>query len=330
MASKDSAAPRQLIITNEQEAWAALELANSGGFDDHVSLVFKGWPVFTIDIKGKDWNSTVPTRVMLPLLDVQKEINRAYASVRYGDNNLRKLKDEERDGLEVVVKVKKGSSVFDAELWDHFTKIAQAAAGRMDGNQMMITVLGLAVVAVAPVMYKAWLALRQKEKELQHQVQMSAAESHRLEIFAQAVARQPILVAAQEDAGATNNRFLKVAKPGDVLAVGGQILPASEAAALAQAERERAQAFTLDGIFAVLGNRTDKSEGFRITVKRLSDSLTVNADVPIELPDSQQKLIQDAEWQKKNIQLSLDASILRGVISQATVISASAVPTDGD
>lgn len=322
-----TAAPHQVTITSEQDAWAALEQATTVGFASDVVLVFDGWPVFKIDIKGKDWDSTVPTRVMMPLLDVQKEINRAFASVRYGHDNLRKLKDEERDELEVVVKVKKGSSVFDAELWKHFTTIAQAATGRMDGNQTMLTVLGLAVLVAAPVMFKAWLGQRQKEKELDQQVQLSAAENRRMEIFAQAVARQPLLAGAQEDVGATNNKFLKVAKPGDVLLVGDQAVPASEAAALAQPERERAIDVTLDGVFAVLGNRTDKSAGFRITVKRLTDGLILNADVPIELQHDQQQLIQNAEWQKKSIVLSINASMLRGTIAQAIVVSAANAPS---
>jgi hypothetical protein len=317
-----------ITITNEQQAWELLERAISQGMDGAVDLRFEGWPVFRMNAKGRDWNSTVPTRVMTPLLDVQKDINRSYASIRYGEGNLRKLKDEERDELEVVVKVSQGSSLFDAELWKHFSTIAQAAVGRMDGTQVVITVLGLALLLTAPVMYKAWLANKQKEKELDNQLQMSQEESRRMEIFAAAINRQPLLVAAQEDVEATQNRFLKAARPGDVLAVKGQALTSSEAASLAQSEREHAKDIVIDGVFMLLGNRTDKSDGFRITVRRLSDLLTINADVPIELPFDQQKLIQDAEWQKKKIMLTMNASVLREAISQAVVISAVNAPED--
>lgn len=314
-----------LVIKSEQQAWDLLERAVAGGMAANVQIRFDGWPVFHMDAKGKDWNSTVPTRVMSPLLDVQKDINRAYASVRYGDSNLRKLKDEERDELEVVVKVSKGSSLFDADLWQQFSAIAQAAVGRMDGNQTVITVLGLALLVAAPTMYKAWLSARQKEKEFEHQLEMSQEESRRLEIFAAALNREPLLSTAKEDIEATQNRFLKAAKPGDVLAVKGYAVSAEDAAGLAQSERERAKDVVIEGVFVLLGNRTDKSEGFRITVRRLSDLLTITADVPIELPHAQQQLIQEAEWQKKKIALSVRASMLRDAISQATVISAGAV-----
>jgi hypothetical protein len=78
MASNDDDGP--LIIHNEEDAWALLEAAVSGsGHLDARRLKFKGWPIWSLDAKGRDWYSTVPTRIMPPLLDVQKDVNRAYA-----------------------------------------------------------------------------------------------------------------------------------------------------------------------------------------------------------------------------------------------------------
>jgi len=318
----------KITITNEAQAWDLLSRATTEGMPEDVELVFDGWPTFKMGVQGKDWHSTVPTRVMSPLLDVQKDINRAYANVRYGAGDTRKLKDEERDELEVVVKVSEGSSLYDADLWKQFSTIAEAAVGRMNGTETTITVLGLALLVAAPVMYKAWLASRQKEKEFDHQLQMSQEESRRLEIFSEALSRQPILVSAQDDIQATQNRFLKVAKTGDVLSVKGQPVHAEEAAALMQPEREKAEDIVIEGLFNILGNRTDRSEGFRITVKRIADQLTLSADVPIELPHVQQQLIQEAEWKKVAVFLSINASMLRDAISQATVVTASSVPEE--
>lgn len=318
----------ELVIRSEAEAWAALERATHGDFIDGVQLKFDGWPVFKMDVKGRDWNSTVPTRIMSPLLDIQKDINRAYTTVRYGEANLRKLRDEDRDELEVVVKVREGSSLFDAELWKQFSTIAEAAVGRMDGNQVVITVLGLGLLVTAPVMYRAWLASRQREKELEHQIELSRQENARLEIFAKAVQRQPMLGESKESIQATQNRMLKVAKTGDVIAMSGVPVRAEEAEVLVQAERERSEDMVIQGEFFLLGNRTDKGEGFRITVRRVHDGLTIQADVPIQLPHDQQRLIQRAEWQKERVVLVMNATQLRGVVSQAVVISAEAIPSE--
>lgn len=321
----------ELVISNEAQAWQALERATNGkGFPDDVRLVFKGWPVYQLDVKGRDWNSTVPTRIMVPMLEVQKDIHRAYANVRYGADNLRRLRDDEREHLEVVIKVREGSSKFDADLWKQLSSIAEAAIGRMNGTELVITILGIGLLLTAPVLYKAWLATRQREKEMEKQLALSREETERLKIFAAAMHQQPVLEAVRDDAQATHNRMLKVAREGDVLAVQNISVNAEDAAVLAQPERERAQDIVIDDVFVVLGNRTDRSEGFRITVRRLSDGAVIQADVPIELPNDQQQLIQKAEWQKTKIVLAMNASILRGSVSQAVVCSAKAAPEDTD
>ena len=317
----------QLVVANEMQAWAALERALYGDKEmEGVELVLQGWPTFKMDVKGKDWDSTVPTRIMSPLLDVQKDINRAYTNVRYGETNLRKLRDEERDDLELVVKVREGSSLFNAELWKQLSTIGQAAVGRMSGTEIVITVLGLGLMFTAPVMYKAWLATRQREKEMDNQIALSVQENERLRIFAEAVQQHPMLGAALGDVEASNNRMLKVAKPGDVLAVHSIPVRADEAEILAKPERERAEDTVVQGVFVLLGNRTDRGEGFRITVRRLDDGLVLQADVPLELPHAQQQLIQRAEWEKAKIKLTINASLLRQSITQAVVISAVEVP----
>ncbi|MGQ0700540.1 MAG: hypothetical protein ACT4PZ_20150 [Panacagrimonas sp.] len=134
----------RLTIRSEDDAWALLNRALSGEvFDEHTDLKFDGWPVFEMNVQGREWDSSVPTRVMSPLLEVQRDLNRAFAEVRYGSPNLLKLKDEERDQLELVVKVEKGSSDFKAELAKQFTEMARIAIERMDGTQAVITILEL-------------------------------------------------------------------------------------------------------------------------------------------------------------------------------------------
>lgn len=315
--------PMVLIIRSEEEAWAALERAVSGaGFPDDLQLRFDGWPTFELGFAGRDWHSTVPTRIMPPLLDVQKDINRAYAHIRYGEFNLRRLKEEEREELEVVVEVKDGSSVFSANLWDHFTRIAETAIGRMSGDQAVIVVLGLALAIVAPVMYKAWLASRERQRETESRVELSRQETERMKIMAEAMRHHPPLRSISEDVEMTTNRLLKAARPGDTVELKGIPLSAEEAGQLVQAERERAREVELAGAFMILGNRTDKGDGFRITVKRVSDDLQLSADVPPDLNWDQKQAIQAAEWSKKAVYLEISAEMLRESVTRAEVISA--------
>ena len=68
----------------------------------------------------------------------------------------------------------------------------------MNGNQIVISVIGVAFTIAAPVMFKAWLASRQQEKESNNQVQLSQQETERLKIFADAVKVDPALQTPDE------------------------------------------------------------------------------------------------------------------------------------
>lgn len=322
-----------LIIRNEADAWAMLELAVAGQLQDASRLRFEGWPVWSLDAKGYDWHSTVPTRIMPPLLDVQKDINRAFVEVRYGDANLRRLRDDDRDDLEVVVKVEEGSSLFRADLTDQITKIMEAAVGRMNGTEALIAVLGVGLMITSSVMYKAWLKHRVKEKEIQihgevdsknmeARLLQSQEETRRLEIMARAMAQRPVLRNVEEDVQATANRFLKATRPGDRFETKGVPVTAEEAHEIAQPERERAKTLDIQGDFAIIGNRADKGDGFRITIKRQSDQMQFVADVLGDLSPHDKQAIQDAEWSKSLVTLSVEAEMLRDKISRAVVISA--------
>ena len=315
----------QLIIKSEDEAWELLRKATQGDeIPDDVELSFLGWPSLQYDFKGRDWNSTVPTRVMTPLLEVQKDVNRAYARAKYGEANLRRLKEDERDDLEIVVKVEEGSSLFSAELWKQINQIAKSITANMTGKEKVILVLGIALAIASPIMWKEWLSTRLAERQQELHIQLSEQETKRLQIFAEAIAQSPAIQSVNDDARATQNRLLKTVKPDDKIEVGGTTLSGGEAAIVVQPDEDSAQDVHLQGDFRILANHTDKSAGFRIKVERITDHETLTADVPLQLPADQKELIEKAEWAKGIVHLHITASLLRGSYSSAIVSSAEA------
>lgn len=322
---KTDAKPERITIRSADDAWNLFERAMNGGkLPDNLELVFDGWPQFDMKVNGKDWYGTVPTRVMVPLLDVQKDLHRVYASVCYGTSNLRKLRDDERDLLEIVVKVDKGSSDYKAPLWQQLNELAKKAVEKMDSRDVVITVLGIAVVVGGVEVNKAWIAQRQEEMQAEVTVSLSQQETNRLTIFADAMRQKPVLVEARSNFEATQNRILKTVKAGDHITAKGVELRGDQAIEVVHEERARAEDSHITGIFRVLANDASKGAGFRIKVARLSDGLIFATEVPIELDLAQKNLIQRAEWSKGAVlvNLAISASVLRGKISNAVVISA--------
>ncbi|KAI5914591.1 hypothetical protein [Thauera sp. 2A1] len=323
----------QIVISSADQAWALLRSALDGDeLPERIALVFDGWPRFHMKFSGRDWHGTVPTRVMAPLLDVQRDLYRAYANVCYGDSNLRRLRDEDRELLELVVKVNEGSSDYEAPLHEQLTELARKAIEKMDSRSLVITILGIAVVVGGVEIGKAWIAERQEAKKVEQTIELSKQETERLKVFSEAVKQQPVLGETREDFEASQNRLLKSVKPGDEVVTKGVALHGDQVAEITQGERARAEDIDISGTFRVLANDASKGAGFRIKVSRIEDGMTFSAEVPLELDADAKRLIQKAEWSKGAVLVRLDisASSLRGGVMNAVVTGASAVPEGRD
>ena len=115
-------------IESENDAFALLrEIVEGEKIDETQSIELVNWPRFVIRIKGEQFNGTIPTRIMPSLLELQKEVNKAYCLAVYGEESTRKLTKKDREKLELVVKVDKGSSWFETLLGDKLLKIIQDA-----------------------------------------------------------------------------------------------------------------------------------------------------------------------------------------------------------
>ena len=317
-----------ITISSADEAWALLRLAVEGGeLPKNLGLVFSGWPEFSVKVNGRDWHGTVPTRVMSPLLEVQRDLHRAYAQVCYGFPNVRRLRDDERDSLELVIKVDEGSSDYKAPLWEQLNQLANKALEKMDSRDVLIAVLGVALILGGVEVGKEWIAARQAEKGVEQTVALSHEETERLKIFAEAVKQQPALKETRADSVASQNRLLKTVRPGDSVVIRGVSLQGYQAMEVAQEDRARSTEVHLTGIFRVLANDASKGSGFRIKVARIEDGMTFTAEVPLELDTDQKKLIQKAEWSKGAVLVHLDVrgDLLRGNVNNAVVIGALAV-----
>lgn len=312
-----------IVIRSADEAWAWFERAVKGtDVPERLTLRFEGWPTFEMNVKGQDWDCTVPTRVMVPLLEIQKDIHRKYVEIAYGSANLRKLTEEDRDQLEIVVKVSKGSSDYEAPLDPQLNSLAEKAIEKMTSRDLLIAILGIALVWGGVEVNKAWVAERQAAVQAEVTVELSRQETERLKVFEAAVKQQPVLATARQDFEESQNRLLKTLKPGDKAVLPGVQITSGEAKEITHRERARSESVTITGDFRVLANDATKGNDFRIKVARVSDGLVFQATVPFELDADMKRLIQKAEWSKGALAVKLDmsASMLRGNVTEAEVI----------
>ncbi len=146
------------VIGSEQDAINLLKQLNDGmTFKEVPTLKFENWPVLTIRISGKAYNGTVPTRIMPSILELQQQVNRTYCLTRYNSDNVRKLTKEDREQLELVVRVDKGSSVFETFINDVLLKTFQDAVKNMPPEHITYTLLGFGLMITSTLAWKMWL-----------------------------------------------------------------------------------------------------------------------------------------------------------------------------
>nr|CAA6828562.1 MAG: Unknown protein [uncultured Thiotrichaceae bacterium] len=207
-----------ITIRNEDEAFHWLgELINGREMTADTTLKLEGWPVFSIRIEGEDFDGTMPTRIMPPLLNLQKEVNRLYCVTRYGQDNLNKLTDEDREQLELVVKVKKGSSWYDTLLQEPLIKAFTDAASRMTPTQLTITLISFGLFTTGSIGWKMWLSHREKMLELNSEVEQSKLDLEKQKLLVAAAQGNPTVQQLSNNIGEVRRDLLKQLREKDTL-----------------------------------------------------------------------------------------------------------------
>src|SRR5690606_16764232 len=169
-----------LKITDETTALDLIRKALDGGFESEiVELSFESWPVFTLNVKGDRYDSTVTSAMMRSLLEFQRHLYRVYAEVVYG-KSARALTAEERAHLEIVFKVEQGSSNIVADLGGFFTELGKNAMDKMTGKQVVWTVAGISAMFFASTAFQDYTTGNQKtlEEQTRHEVVTMLIESN--------------------------------------------------------------------------------------------------------------------------------------------------------
>ena len=323
----------KIAISNEDEAIELLKkLVEGYEIDEIQNIEFKSWPRFVIRIKGVDFDGTIPTRIMPTLLDLQREVHRVYCIANYNDVNLKKLTKKDREKLELVVRVDKGSSIFETLLQDPILKTLHDAASRMSPAQLTATLIifGLSVTSV--VFWKSWLNQRAKEKELDHKVELSRLEKEKMEVIQQAMQKYPSGQLAAEGAGDVRTNLLGKLKTEDNLEISPDPkathpstsvhVSGKQAEQMTYTQREKAVEKMIGGEFFLRSADFSRPEGIRVEVERLTDKYAFKANVPMGVlgPD-QEEALKNNSWDKKPIEMSILVKELHGRYTSAKVVS---------
>lgn len=313
----------QVIIKSEDDAFAALQKALAQELDENTQVVFEGWPVFRLTISGEDFDSSMPTRIMPPILDLQKEVYRIYCKARYNTEDTRRLTQDERELLELVVTVERGSSAFITELANSLNEIIKNS--NMSGDQALILLVSVSALLAASFGWKEWLRTREREHGQNITVQMSEQETRRLELVTEAMRQKPELVENKESIDRFRSDLSKKLKPDNQITVDNQpVITGVRAAEIVPEPRAAAEDLRIDGEFVINEVKFPRVFGgkYRFSVTRVIDQKQMMVDaLPSVLTDEQIGVLKEGGFGVRPVLMEINAKSLRGNISSASLVS---------
>jgi len=323
---------RQIVVKDEDSAFQLLQKAiNDELGDQPFELKFSGWPVLSIRLQGKGYDSTITADVAEALVEVQRALNRAYARAVKGTSNSRTLTDGERRDVQFQAKVKKGSSLIEINLGEFAEKLATAISTKMTPEMIAITVVGVAVVAGSTLAAKWYLNSKSKDKQIDSEertkVALSKEETRRLEVFAEAMTRAPALRHANADFNDARTEIMRSAGTANTIAVNDVEITSETARVISTASRTESEEVQLNGTYLILTTDLRQPDEIRMRVRNAKTGREFLAGFrDSSLHQEQIRLLQDAEWNRTKVYLSINARSLRGEITVATVISVGRQP----
>lgn len=318
------------VIKSEEDAFNAIQKFLDGEAIGNIQL--KGWPKLQVRLVGDKFDATITPTVMKSFIELQTLVLRSYALSQYGTDDTRKISKEERDELEIEVKVEEGSSVFEVDFQSVLMKFAETAGTSMTPELTAITILGLGVLWVGKTSFTGYLnhrkEIRMAEVRTEEQREMltviqeqTKQESARLQTLTKLLVKQPALEQISRETYDTRTEMLRGFATAESATVDDVTISGEVAKEVVTNARRKAVEKRLDGFYRILRVDSSNPEEFRVKVRRHRSSTEFEAVVEDTSLDSAKKeTLQYAEWERTTVYLNINAKVLDGEIRQAVVL----------
>lgn len=313
----------EIVINSESDVYELLEKLSDKSFDvttlNNLNLDFNGWPILQVRMVGQQFNSSITAPIMKAFLELQTSLYRSFATVKYGIPNPAKLSKDEKQMLELIVKVEEGSSKYKIDLQQLFENTCKNLVDKMEPKHILIAVLSIAVLYFGDSAYKNYLDNRKEIRQLEikddeqkatlnHLKFVSQEETKRATIIAKLAVQNShvqTIVALSEDAKA---EFLKRGSTASVIEYQGIELTGDIAEELGKNARKPSIDIRLDGLYRVLNVDSSDPTEFKVKVRNVGNGEEFTAIVQDNtLERAHIQAIQNGEWERKLVNMTINA-----------------------
>lgn len=321
-------------VDNEATAIQLLQDALEKAFDNKaVKLDFDSWPVLKLKYQGDKFHGTITPDIAQAIVDLQEVLNRSYVLAINHTSSLRSLSEDDRKALQVIATVEDGSSLVEISLSPWAEKLSTELVGKMTGTEIIITVLGVAVVATAGWLVRGHLKNRAEEKKLELEnvgrLTLSQEESRRLETVTRAMKVSSVVREADAYAEGARDSLLKSAFEAEAFTIQDTLtISGDEARKTYRSKRREPLEVQLNGSYSIKSfTWADDLESARVRVQREDDKMEFTADLSVQALTAEQKSrFKDATFDHARVYLQVNATVLSDQVTTARIISVDEQP----
>ncbi|MGJ7190842.1 hypothetical protein ABMZ81_03790 [Morganella morganii] len=320
-----------IALQSEEEVFKYLELYSEGeAIPTNIKL--DGWPNLTFRLTGSKFQGSITPSVMKGFVEMQQQVNRSYAALRYGDPDKR-LSKEERESIEIVIIVAAGSSIINIDFDGFLEYIGRELIDKMTPQEIIITVLGTAAIWGGVSVFKKYLDGRREVRALEVKKEsekqfldtmkiMSEQETKRTEILQKVIDKNTKLQQQQDISDDAKGDLLKALSNAKTIEIDDLALDQELTRQLSSTARKKTVETRIDGIYRVEKVDSSDPDVFKVTVRDVSsDKLVMCIVQDVFLDEKENKeILQKAEWDRKPLKLSINARMRDGEIKSATIV----------
>jgi hypothetical protein len=322
-------------IQNEEDAWKAFEDAINHRFADgsKPKIVWDGWPNVDVYLPNTPEEGSISTSMMIAFIELQNSVYKTHLLLSSGTKKRRRLTQIEREKFELRVRVEKGSSEYIVNFQEIAAKLGNDVVSKMSGSELVVTVLGLALIYAATVGFSAWLKHKTEQRKilseddktiklLENYQSQLVHDTKRYEMLTTAIETRPALKQIEYQANEARGEIVKAVADDNGGRVMGIDLAKDVAVEISSVHRQLSTEATLAGQYKVAKVDTTAADGFRVTLEDIKTGDNVTASLFDALISAEHKeIIKNAEWNKKPLFVEMAGRRLRGKIVDAKVVS---------
>jgi len=211
-------------------------------------------------------------------IEFQKAIYRTFALARYNSTNVNRLTQDEKDALELWVKVDVGSSRFTVDIQALLERFVEKAGDKVTPKSLVIIALIVATGYFGDSSFKNYMEERRLTRvaELQSEERIAELEAkryaesldvQRMQILADAVKDEPRAANIREYADDAHRDLVRSVRKAEESSIGGVTIEGEVANELTKNARRESKEIRLDGRYRVQVVDASQIDVFKIRVR---------------------------------------------------------------